>query len=283
MARFCRHIILLFGAIGVLNVAFHYLFNYPRNDYKVAVDRFPVYLFGDSHAGALRASDSLKRICFNFSYGSDDLADITNKINFLTESRLVDSTSTILLEVDLHLFSSYRMQLNNNDISGLYLYEPQSLFNYYFPLMGEKRVLSPEFLFRGKRSVSTPQNAKLETRTDSIRFKNRFEQQYGFNFELLKYYYDALNGIKAKCEKENIRLIGIIFPVHPYYRQLLNESIDRPRLTNQVAQVFKQGCFYDFTDSLQDEKYFRDQDHLNKMGAKQFLMHINKIVESTDK
>jgi len=235
------------------------------------VKRADVYLFGDSHAASISVPPGSAPACFNFGYGADSFFDMNQKVSYLIREGYLREGGTVVVEVDLHLFSDYREQLNNNDISGIYNNSPNAWINLAFPLWGDKRVLSPQYLLKPPRKPDMKKVVSLQSRGDTARFRSRLRQQLWFDFHLNALAFDDLQELMDSCDANNIRFIAVVYPLHPLYKQLIGSVVNYDKLMAQVKAQVGDHDFLDLSDSLKQSKYFRDQDHLNAAGSEAFL------------
>jgi hypothetical protein len=267
MSKFLVRILYLLSAVVLTNLLFHKFVEYPRNNYKDEVKKSNIYVLGDSHAAAF-LNDQKELLFYNFSYGSDNLIDMYRKIKYLIDEKLLIKSDTVLLEIDLHVFSKYRNVSNNNDISGVYTNSLSSSLKYYFPLFGETKLYNIKRMLFGLNERDKRDYVLLKTASDSIIFKNRFQRQYGDEFNLQPYYLKMLKLITELCEENEIVLIGIHYPLHPYYNKLFSNKYDFNDYMDSIKIGLKSNIILDYSRSMVGDSNFFDQDHISKKGSK---------------
>ncbi|HET8860547.1 hypothetical protein [Marivirga sp.] len=243
--------------------------NHPRKNYKQKVEKNSLYILGDSHALGFNPKYKEDDKTYNLSYGSDNLIDFKRKFDYLIEKEYLQRGDTLVLEVDLQVFSKYRLTSNNNDISGIYTNDFASIKNYYFPILGEVKVLNRKFLktLISKKSEKKHNDLiKLNSKTDSIRIKNRYKLQFGKDFKLESEFLSILEEIVNQSQNKGIHIVAIHYPLHPYYLELLKEDHDINEMKGKIEKITSPFKFHDYSYRIQKDKYFKNQDHLNSEG-----------------
>jgi hypothetical protein len=76
----------------------------------------------------------------------------------------------------------------------------------------------------------------------------------------LETYKDIIKKLKSK----NIKIIGIRFPVSPHYLAQCNKE-DLYKVNNFVNSI-EYDYFLDYSSSLEDKSFYKNEDHLNRRG-----------------
>jgi hypothetical protein len=223
------------------------------------------FLMADSHG--LRVN--LNKInTDNLSYGSNSYVDIKNQLSWLVKKKKVD---TLLLTYDEQMFSSYRDRLNNNYLS--YMYDPIKLSEFKVSYITKFLTLFQrmvdiklrEFFLRKKvnseKKLSDESFFDIGKQERIRRAKKRIAKQYLEESPTQK---SAFNHILNFCKDNNVELFLIKFPLSQEYlnERNLNKNYIGLKKTNNNFPVL------DFSTSILNSKFYRDQDHLNEDGLK---------------
>ena len=273
-------------------------------------------LLGDSHFIPL--SDHLKDLNYlNISYASDSINDLFVKYKYLVEKGII--VNSIILLADYHMFSNYRMKLNNHEKSYLYahlidyikLYDgniEQYLFNRFISLCNLhilnkggieyfNKLILQKYI---KQSVGVDVISTINTNTDilsrfnnifsdlndenrKINTKKRFNKQFqeSINERLILNYEDFVDQIKLNGSS----LILLRMPVSNEYIELLNQYSALEKLQNN--KIFKENLLLDYSDLFKERQdYFDNADHLNIEGGKimsQILQDTLKLINHSHK
>jgi hypothetical protein len=258
------------------------------DNYTVYNNNFKTFLLGDSHSNAL--GDRLEKFgIHNFSRGSDSLLDILIKIKHKNDNVHLDK---IILSISEHQLSNYRKELNNSDMS-IFLkssdgvYENFKLIKLKFIdsiLMNDalkttyRKYLRSIFLGIKKGSKDDEPWAELSVEEKEKKSQKRMMKQYpdlNKNDEAIMNLIDIINFSK----KNNVELIVIKMPITKEYHDLIS-NIDLG--LDSLLQLYNIK-YYDFRDLyLQENTYFRDQDHLNGEGADSLALIFDKIINNNE-
>jgi hypothetical protein len=288
MKRFYKELIL--GLIGVLllNLIIYKLIIYPEvyKPYEEVLEQtiHNKVIFSDSHGWSLTHNNPEGKELLdnhgitNLSYGSESYFDIFFKLKYLLEKDI--SVDTIFLSADLHMLGKLREKSYNKSRSIKYV--GYKTYNDFYPMT------QGEFFFRKyiRRFISTfdTNNSKLiqryleslisskqETELIKWEFLNHSEKQQK-SIERFQTFYEkgfskklenALSKIYELCERNNITIILVKFPLAPSMEKLKipiefinNDSIITKTKYKQL-NIHKMG-----------DEYFANQDHVNAKGAK---------------
>ncbi|MFZ5940075.1 MAG: hypothetical protein ACOYXB_05830 [Bacteroidota bacterium] len=254
-------------------------------------------LLGDSHSNAIRQVDLDSIGIVNFSYDGDSYFDILSKLEYVLARNKPD---TIYLCVDDHTLSRYRESWMNKGRS-IY-YAPYSVYRDYYnysrfwfaykkywqthlPFFNTKnsKILGA-YLLSGNKSQSEHDyrnfNFGSVPKQDRMkRSESRIQTQFP-SPESSVFLRRCLQEIIDKCQKNDIALIGLKFPLTSDYLQYLgNQSYhaDTVLLSRGIA-------VWDFTYSMVNrDSLFRDQDHVNNIGSKVFIGLLEERISITQR
>ena len=286
MERFKKSIIkfalLMLLINGVIFLVKYILFA----DYYKHSDEFSSYLLADSHGWYL--GDKTESIgVTNFSYYSDSYLDTERKLNYLVENEEID---TIYISADDHTLSPYRDFSNNGYKSIKYKYT-QGDYNlsdfaeyklqHYIVLFDPniRAIISHFFNEQSQRLLGFEdkeeevEDLPWERLSEEDRVslsEERLSEQFpeGDGSEKLE---ESLMNIIELCDRENITLIGVKFPLAPEYSRMIGNKTygaDSILRANGVK-------VYDFRDIFsKTDSYFEDPDHINHIGAQKLIDSI---------
>ena len=277
MNRFLKNILHFIVYLVLINIACFAVIKTTYYDkYSQFDGSFDTYLFADSHGHQLDTLPETLGI-FNFSDPSDSYEDMLRKVKFtLTNSPEVKK---ILLSADVHTMSTYREDNNNLDRSTIYARRDDYKSSYdqflqhylrrYVPLLNSKsrdailmhikslipKPFNPEIAWNEKTTEQRTEKAKQRA---DIHFEN---SQRSEKLEKL------IEEIIAICHKNNIELQGIKFPLTSEYRaQIIGKGYSVENILTKHGHTV-----LDFSNIFEGHsEYFRDQDHLNGLGASIF-------------
>ncbi|WP_300440085.1 hypothetical protein [Christiangramia sp.] len=277
MKLFIIKILLFSGMIFLINLGVKLLLdNLYFKEYNEVHLNARTYLLSDSHGAAI--GEFKDSTIYNFSSPSDSYFDIETKLKYLIRNSKVER---VLLTVDEHTLSPYRKSLNNLDRS-VYFSSKEDFLNF-FSFVWHRYVkynlvlLNPKYgpiIKNYLKSLVGITSANLNEKSwnevpvnQRIKFSlKRYADQFVFDHSS-KGLSNSLKRIIYLSKTNNIELIGIKFPITEEYRQIIGEK-------NYRADSFlnKNGFeIYNFNSKeLSDPKYFKDQDHLNQLGANIF-------------
>ena len=299
--KYIKHIAFFAFGYLILNILAYQIVTKPAlNSYFFITNKTQAkhrkFLFADSHGAAVKQEDLDQIGISNFSFNGDNYIDMYFKIKYIIGLNI--PVDTIIITVDDHTLSKYRERFNNLSRSIYYstredyfkYSNDQSPIAYYFNK--HRSALLPlantnnSFLFYSyirSKFVSTKNwILSVEKSTTSWREnKNkvsacikRFNYQYP-NAEKSELSANCLKDIILLCRKNNIHIIGIKFPLSGDYLRTLQKTsfhADEIFLQEGIEVVDLKHDFSDF------DEYFKDQDHLNKLGSKKFAIQLQKKI-----
>lgn len=221
----------------------------------------------------------------NLSYSSDSYTDMYIKLKYLVDKGL--KIDTIFLSADIHMLSK-KKRINNNKNRTI-RYSNYNIFrNYYSMSFPEyfirkyikrymclfdvnnstliQNYISTLFKTKDTKKVSWPDLADTtQVKLSNARHKSLFKKGfYQKNINVLQKIFDF-------CKNHNITVIGLLFPNSPTFDEI--EIPNKFKLKHKIwdsldYEVLK---FKNF-----DHKYFSDQDHVNRQGARLIVDSIIK-------
>ncbi|MCD9855258.1 hypothetical protein LUD75_11100 [Epilithonimonas sp. JDS] len=260
------------------------VFVFSNDNYYKGYNEFPSkdfhsFILADSHGMPLDKF-SEKFNVYNFSSNSDSYADMKRKVSYLIENEY--AVKTIYITADDHTLSPYRDGINNMDKSIIYTskidfnYIKEKYLKYYFPIFQLKvnglfRIyLEDKVKIIFNQQDKTTNNtiwSELPEKEKGKRAEDRVLGQFpakNKSKELEK----TLREIINLCQKNHIELIGLKFPVSRSYLERLdskNYGADKLLISKGLKIIDHKSVFED------NDGYFRDQDHLNSEGGKEFV------------
>lgn len=283
MDKFIRSILkfalLMLLVNGVIFLVKYILFM----DYYKYSDEHESYLLADSHGWYL--GDKTERIGIaNFSYYSDSYIDTERKLNYLASEEQID---TIFISADDHTLSPYREFSNNGYKSLKYeytqgnyslsdfaqyklqdfvvLFDPniRAIISHFFNEQSEKLLGVNE----EKKDVEDLPWDQLSEEDRIALSEERFAEQFPEGDGSAKLEESLMNIIEL-CDKENITLIGIKFPLADEYSRLIggrSYGADSILRANGIT-------IYDFRDIFRNtDYYFDDPDHISERGGEKLI------------
>ena len=277
MKRFLFKTLWFCGILLLINYGLlHLVTSIYISDYTHVSFENDSYLLADSHGASL---DTLpKRYGVeNFSDRSDSYIDLERKLNYLVRH---GSPKTIYLTADPHMLSPDREAYNNNMLSAAFTNKTD--YDSFYTYVLEAKI-KPNTVFFNKKYMPLLKNyakgllKKPNTSAPNILWADKeATEKKRLSEERMQVYFSsthtsaalkaALQRMVALCEQNNIELIGVKFPLSPTYNTMLGDK------NFHADGIFRANRMpiLDFQDSLQNDLYFRDQDHLNDDGANQF-------------
>lgn len=180
----------------------------------------------------------------------------------------------IILQLDPHQFSSYRLSKNEDDLISDLLSEENYFFYIFRPQYSQylsqywrhlpKKVFNLSKDKEIENKVVNKSNPKQSDKTTSIRVSTQtplLNYSKTSHFSHLK---KSLINLKSK----NFKICLISFPVNSNYINHSNKNEIFKEIKNTFVTFSKQQqvIYKDFSQSMNDE-FFDNSDHLNKKGA----------------
>lgn len=283
MERFKRSILrfalLLLVANGVIFLVKYLLFM----DYYKHSGEHNSYLLADSHGWSIGdRTDSIE--VENFSYYSDSYIDMERKLEYLIEAEDID---TVYISADDHTLSPYREFSNNGYKSvkyeftqGDYKFSDFALYKLqYYVVLFDPNIRAIISHFFNEQSGKLLGYGKDEAEVEDLPWdklsegerislsEERLSEQFPRG-ESSKKLEESLLNIVDLCEKNDITLIGIKFPLSTEYSHLIGDKsygADSILKANGIV-------VYDFRDIFHNkDSYFEDPDHINGAGAEKLI------------
>lgn len=282
MRSYLSRLTLIFLGLLLVNIPLYIHHEHQKKPYFSCLIEKPAsktFVFGDSHANCLRQY-AKKFNLQHVAYGSDSYKDMRRKLEYLLSREV--KIDTILLTVDSHTLSTYREEQNNDQYSSLidnllvrYLPIINAQYTTTLPIIFERKVLAKINLAKKdiNSKVKTFEDLSHEERTNLIhsRWNTQFKGKQ--TSEELR---GELETIMNICEKRNIFLIGVRYPLIAEY-SIIVDSNDFGAL-----QIFKDKGYpvLNYQNEKLPYSFFKDQDHLNEVGG---LELIKMIIRDTQK
>lgn len=246
-----------------------------------------VIVLGDSHAWYVWASHNNPDV-LNLSFVSDNVVDMNNKAHYVFDHISLDSLQLIIIQAEPYLISNYRELTNNNVLS----------YNYFDYPLKSSITYNCRFLFdvstrtdigngfnsgfnkiQAKRCLEN--ELQLASNYDSSLFTNRLARQYPENSvsEALSKKYE---GLIAFLKAKNVSVVALSYPIYPYYSYLLDKKEAYHELQEELNNIIARNKMdvIDCSNIYSQKELFCNQDHLNCMGSKLFIKHIDSITQA---
>lgn len=268
----------MFLSFFMINI---FLFNFSNTYYfspytKVPEKSFDSFLFADSHGLPLNPFSKDFGV-YNFSYGSDSYHDILRKIEYLINSGY--QIKNVFVSLDSHTLSFYRENLNNLDRSSFFLphedisekliYFQKFYLKYYFPIVqpNVRKLFKAYFLEKFKTDFKNLKRWEDLEESDKIRIAtSRVNGQFPSQKSSVELK-NALIEIIHISKESKFNLIGVKFPLSNSYLSHLGVKDYGAK-----AIFLKFGIpVLDYSEGfIENDKYFKDSDHLNSEGGELF-------------
>lgn len=274
MKRFLLHVSICVAALLLINGVYLLTVGGHLRSYERKYLNFPssaqTIVLGDSHTDRAWAANTDGSL-YNFAYGSDNAEDMAWKFDFAVAAGNGGPGKKLILSFDPHLISKYRETKNNNKVNAL-INHPwlDKRIPYALPLVFDKNTeLDTKRFFLGINGEEADDMIRKMTKT-SIRA--RMKAQYpdeGVSTKLLHTYQRLID----KARGSGYAIVAIQYPVHPYYDSLLRQDANVKVLSHLMDSLAQANNLEirRFSELIPDEKYYMDQDHLNKNGSRLFI------------
>ena len=284
---------MMFGLIIISELFLRFIVAPSDNFYKQvefyhSVEDVDIAAFGDSRLSQgfypPEGSDAV-----NLAYASESFEQIAQKIDYFLKHKKAEK---IILQIGHHMFAQYRFgeQRRQYDIffqndqpwkEQLYLQDPVlrgNLLNYWrlFFLAGGKIPNQSSFSDNGAVLLDmqmtmppTPeQYIYRQTRIKEHTLSDGYEERDTWNI---------LRATIRKIKAENIPLCLVSFPVTPFYAEPVMALKNTRPAFDKIERIAAEESvpYFMYWDYYGDDtKYFRNLDHLNKDGARDFTKHL---------
>lgn len=261
---------------------------YKQLNFYHSVENVRIAAFGDSRLsqGFYPYEDSG---VVNLAYASENFEQVAQKIEYFLQSKHADK---IILQVGHHMFADYRFDDDRRDYTvfyspeqpwrkQLYLQDPElrgHLLDYWqlFFLAGFEIPNQSEFSENGAvlldMQMTMPptedQYYYRQTRVAEHTLKDGFESRETWNI---------LRQTIQRIKEENIPLCLVSFPVTPFYSELVSELEYTEEAFRKIKDIAREEkvpylMYWDYYGD--DTTLFRNLDHLNKQGAREFAHNL---------
>lgn len=200
--------------------------------------------------------------------------------------------ASIILQTDVRDFSIKRANGNRAEITRLYPFiDDSKILQEYSQQLGFEETIKLKlnlYRFNGKfyniminrfKNNSLNNSNGFNALSGAMSFMNEHETIDNLDhFDSLKI--DALNNIIKVCDENNIKLF-IVFP--PRYKNVDSEEMHLSDLRSRLK--YKKECFVvDMINinkypDLQGQSNWKDEAHLNVIGANKFTTHLNDSIQ----
>jgi hypothetical protein len=298
MSKFFKEIAIAFVILFLINLIISYLIINPQvyTPYEMVMENIGSknFIFSDSHGWSLTKNNYEGEVLLkennikNLSYGSDSYFDIYFKLNYIINQGI--AIDTIYLSADPHMLGKKRIINNNRNRSIAY-----TDFETYADFFD---ISFPEFIIRKyvRKHLSTFEvnNAQLiQKYFNSILSNKNISQNQNWsdlseehreresNDRFFDFYHSGPSKKQQKVLKRilnissenNIVVIGVEYPLA---RQLKSIKIPETIVLPKTIFLNRNLKILNLMD-IDEDIYFRNQDHVNNLGADIIINRILKI------
>lgn len=265
-------LLVLINLVIFLPTNYYYNILYYKN---ISGSNKSVFLLSDSHGHSLGNYTEAYNVK-NLSYPSDSYIDMYRKLRFIHNT---DSIRKVYLSVGDRLFTEYRDNSNNHERSIFLLSysDYDNTFKFLFEQYVNRFLIYPtskQYSFFKNMLFKKLRISKIRSKTDWSELTPS-----GKDFQASKRLKKFLFGTKSKlqiqylesiikfCKKNNIELILIKFPLTKEFRT--NPGFEKFDFCD--IPILKSLNIIDYNKIFFDnDEFFKDQDHLNNIGAEEF-------------
>ncbi len=261
-----------------------------------------VYIFGDSHGACSFTPKHIDQTT-NYSNWGESVVFSYYKLKYLLESSQVDSQSVVALVFSYHTLypcrENYLLPEQRNEIllnyypfldnsgkdlvgrTGVEFFLTQLKYDFGFPLMLKKHLLAVKQnrndAIAGFSTSEKTQNVSREHAQHKINI--HFNNNQDSTSQTLE---DYLGLMAELTGRYNLQLVLVNTPKHPFYNDLLPERVltAHNRVVKDVTVKYNHVKYLDYSKQFSDSTYFRDTDHLNMLGAKEFSIMFDQAIHS---
>lgn len=294
MRKFILHTLSFVFILVVVNILLYKCITYPSlyKDYEIhssILKKYNKFIFSDSHGWRVTYENETttealnKNGILNFSYGSDSYCDICTKLqSIIDESVNID---TIFLSVDDHMLHKKSTNISKSvyysnkeqfsDLTGfssLRYYYYRYLIRYLPMVYKSNQKLLVKYLKSILRS-SVIQETQSENTWSSLSEEDKtiLAENRALDFRLNEKYnkssLSCLKKIREVAKKQGITVIAIKFPLSEKMQLAIKGYEDSILDAQTILRVEA----FDFTDVLEEDIHFEDEDHVNKTGGQIFV------------
>ena len=201
----------------------------------------------------------------NFSLAGLNLKSLINLAEYhMTKNKV----SGIIIQLDPHQFSTYRLTANQNKLLSELLLDESH--NFYFLKPQYKQYLTQYWVSFFDNMFAKKINNLQNENKNKILKKTEIRVQMQTPLENIEntIEYKLLKSLIRKMKNKNIEVCLVSFPVNNLYRQFSNTRIqflNSKKLFYNLASNYNV-IYRDFGNILTDD-LFSDSDHLNKEGS----------------
>ncbi len=253
---------------------------------EYAIDSKPTIIFlGDSHVDTIKILDLSENV-HNLAFGSDGIEEMYIKILIMikynpkleyvfitTEPQIfnnsISSNSTFLNNYVVKLKDTLNVYNNNKSKLNLFLEKIPLLNDNFLDYLLDKIYIN----LRSKKNVLKQEWSSLseKQRTENATYSGKSDHE---GIMTQEYKLDIYREIVNICKFNNIKIIGVRFPVNEHYiNQCSKEDLIN---VNEFIKHLKMDFNLDYLTEFNNQKYFENADHLNLAGIKKISQIISR-------
>ena len=252
----------------------------------------PILFLGNSHMH-FGLDDQIIERSKNLAYPSELLLFTYAKIKLLKPKTVIVALNPQHLQknnedaLDNGLLSETQYsflykKLTPEEKQDIYAHTPFEQWAFFktrswLPFLGTRLAPGKSSQLLGEFKAHT-QGKEIDNQVIKKRIKTVFENYKYQESDLQKKY---LRKIIHYCQRNNIRLVFLSFPLHSkFYKKIPISVFEHFQGTLKQLQPIGQFTHWDYTTHFQNKPlFFYDADHLNALGAKVFSQQMKQRIE----
>jgi hypothetical protein len=274
MKKFLFHVLICLAALLVINAVYLFTVNGLLRRYEEKYldfqPGFSTLVLGDSHSNRAWAANEDSGL-YNFSFGSDNVTDMSWKLSYAITHSEPKPGKHLILSFDPHLISKYRETKNNNQMNELINKSwVDKRVLYFLPLFFDRNTeLDTKRYLLGYGGEEEDGKVREMTKKSIV---GRMRMQYpdeGASMELMQTYQRLIDNARSN----GYIIEAVQYPLHPYYDSLMQHHAPAIRLSHLMDSLGLANNLNirRFSKFIPEEKYYLDQDHVNKNGSRLFI------------
>ncbi|MBO3116908.1 hypothetical protein J4050_09125 [Winogradskyella sp. DF17] len=274
----------------ILNVICYHYSDFYKQEHKYVqriddtIDNQSETIFlGDSHVETIKLLNLSDNVG-NLAFGADGVYEMYIKVLIMLEKN--KNLKQVFIATEPQMFNNTGS--SNSTFLGRYLLKIDDSLNVYnksklnlltdrVPLFNDGYIgFALNSLYENFKT-STSQKEKLwYSLTDNQRKEIAVATGISDHRNLMgnESFLEAYRALVSLCKQNNIKIIGVRFPVNEnYINQCAEHDLKR---VNNFLDALNLDAYLDYSTRISNPKYFADEDHLNKQGVAQLAQIIYK-------